>query len=357
MAYSLRKIQMMMTTLAITATGLVQAQYAPQYSYAPEDCCAPESCCPSGKFLFGAELLYLSAYEGGLVNVCDSTNINDTIENDVLISTLEGSSHDLRPRWNAGYRVGAGYEFANGKSGIGAVYTHFNSNTNKRNCGDKNHWKLDFDVVDVFFAYQCNLTGCCINFTPYSGLRYASIDQKLRSHFVNTVTRHEDPIVFSESDSSFSESGSYCSESDSYSDFSSSPVEFTSSTSCRHFKEDFWGLGPIFGIEADWAFGCNGLSLYGNFSVGTLYGKFHVSGKQDDVFDSGINVNHLRKHVYAFQLVYDSEFGIRWKKSFCEKSFIVQFGLEQHRYFNHNQFCSYGDLTLDGVNLAVGMEF
>ena len=181
------------------------------------------------------------------------------------------------------------------------------------------HWKLHFDVVDAVYGCQCDWSSC-LALTPYGGLRYAKIDQKLRTDFVSYHNR--------------------------------SPIHSTG-----YSKENFSGLGPVIGVDCDWNLGC-GFSLYGDLSGAILYGRFHVRSNHIDLFDTGVNITHLRSHIHACQPVLDVGLGVRWRTCLCDdKLLIVQLGVEEHRYFNHNQFCGYGDLSLDGVSLAVGIQF
>jgi len=322
MAYSLRKIQMVITTLVIMAIGTVQGRDGSSTSSAGcGEACAPKCCCPDscGQFFANAQLLYLRAFEGGLSSVCDSTHITDSTEDGILTSRLKSKNHDPDFKWNLGFRVGAGYEFADSNCDIGAYWTHFDSHTGNENHKNGHKWKINFNVVDVLYRCDCGCSSCFV-LTPFGGLRYASIDQKLRTNFLSTM------------DTSFI-------------------------VSKGNSKEDFLGIGPLFGIDGDWDVGC-GFSLYGNISAAVLYGRFHGRSNQTDQFNTGININHLRKHIEACQAVVDSGFGVRWKTCFCEdKLLVLQLGVEQHRYFNHNQFCGYGDLSLDGASLAINITF
>ncbi len=320
MTYFIKKIQMAVAALAMTTTGSVQGSYDISDSdIRNEEDCASECCCSDscGQLYLEADLLYLRAFEGGLSNACDKTHIIDSEVNGKFISTLRGKTHDPDFKWNLGFRVGAGYEFADSNCGIGAYWTHYNSHTQ-----GEHHWKVDFDVVDALFGCKINLSRCFV-LTPFGGLRYAQINQKLRTDFFNTV----------------------------------SGIDSDEIRSRGHQKEDFFGVGPLFGIEGSWDAWC-GFSLYGNIAISVLYGNFHVRTNQTDEFYTGININHLRKHIQACQAVFDAGLGIRWKTCFCtDKLLVLQLGLEEHRYFNHNQFCGYGDLVLDGVSLGIGIEY
>lgn len=336
---SLRKIQIAIATLLITTIDFIQSSEDTLTSSALcKEAPAPESYSEScGQFFFGADLLYLRSFEGGLSNVCDNTSITESDENGIIISSLKGKNHDPNFKWNLGFCIDAGYEFPNNCE-IGANWTHYNAKTHwGKNHVNENLWKINFDVVDVLYGYECDLS-TCLALTPFGGLRYASINQKLHTNFENKISSVTDPTPYSFSSDSFS-------------------GEEVRTTSSRNIKEKFFGIGPLFGIEGDLNIGC-GFSLYGNVSIATLFGTFHVQSNQIENFDTGNNITDLRKRIQACQAVVDAGFGVRWKTCFCdEKILMLQLSLEQHRYFNHNQFCSYGDLILDGLSLAVILEF
>ncbi len=327
MAYSLRKIQMAILALVITATGSLQGNddiLASRGCY--EAPCIPAECCydPGSypcccRFFVDACLLYFRAFEGGLSSPCDSTQITDSTVGDVLVSTLHGDSHDPNFDWNLGFRIGAGYEFANSNCDIGAYWTRYHAQTCNQNGQNAHNWKIDFDVLDVVFSCACDWRSC-FAVIPFVGLRYASIDQRLRTNLVSTV-------------------------------------DGTSFTSTGNSKEDFYGVGPLFGIEGDVGIGC-GLNLYGFGSVGVLYGRFHVRSNETEEVSTGIEVNYLRKCSLYCEPVFDAGVGIGWETCFCNNMLVIfQLGFEHHQYFNQNQFCSYGDLSLDGISLCVGIEF
>lgn len=345
-------------TLALSLISSVGYAYGDYGCPSPcEEICQPESC-GCGKFFFGAEFLYLRAYEGGLSSVCEGAEICDSSEDGIIVSRLNGRNHDPKYKWHPGFRIGAGYEFANSHCGVGVTWTHLNSNSGKggkhgdrsgsnlsngsgsesfssgssrslsrsfsedsESCDNNNrhNWKVNYDVVDVLFGCDCNCSGC-FDVTPYVGLKYARIDQTLHRNFFNFQ-------------------GEF----------------FTSSE--NHFKQDFWGIGPLFGVEGEWGLAC-GLSLYGNISVAFLYGCHRVDTQSTDDFETGRNINHLKNHTQACQSVVDAGLGVRWKTCICDDKFIVlQLGLEEHRYFNYNHFCGYGDLSLSGITVGAGFIF
>lgn len=340
MTYLIKKINVAITLLLITSLGYAYGDYnnAPAYDDCG-NCCSCEPSCGHG--FIGAEVLYLRAFEEGLSSACDRTDITNFYDGDTVVSTLRGKTHDPDFQWNVGFRIGAGYEFANSNCGIAACWTHFNSNTHgNHGHNHEHHWKIDFDAVDVIFGYEYKGTDC-FGVTPYIGVKYANINQKLRTNFISTIRDGSGSF----SDSSFSDSTSQAGSRDR-----------GHVTSSGDSKDDFWGVGPLFGLEADWLVGC-GLGFYGNVSIATLYGNFHGKSLHTDLFETGTNINHLNRHRQACQFVLDAGIGITWRTCFCGDNYLVlQLGLEEHRYFNQNQFCC-GDLSLDGVSFGAGIEF
>ena len=320
---------MAITALVIAVTGSLQGTEAsPTSSACCEEPCAPQVCCAQscGTFFAEGDLLYLRAFEGGL-EICEPSEVSDHFNPDgSVISSFNANVRNPEFKWNPGFRVGLGYDFGDSDCGLGAYWLHYNSHLS----GDKNHrndhrngrtGKIDFDVVDLLFGCEYDFSDC-FALIPFGGLRGARIDQTLHSRFVDG---------FLGFDYAFREEG------------------------CFH--EKFLGLGPVFGVEGDWKVGC-GLSLYADLSVAFLYGTFHVNSNSIDAFDGGVNISHLSKRIQACQAVVDAGLGVRWKTCFCDNRFlVVKLGLEQHRYFNHNQFCGYGDLSLDGATLSVAIHY
>ena len=307
---------MINTILMMAASSSVHGS---DQDFCAPTCCDSTPCCTTccGDFTVGARILYLRAYEGGLSNVCDQTEISNTIEGGVLVSRLEGRNHDPDFDWNLGFSIGAGYQFADSNCGFAANWLHYHNHSGSGS--DEHKWKLNYNVVDLVYLCDC---GCstCFNVIPFAGLRYARVDQKLDSYLISS----DDGIL---------------------------------EISDGEVKEDFSGIGPIFGVEADWRLGC-GFSLYANIAGSVLFGRFHVHSDNINEFDTGINIDHLIKHTDASQFVLDLGFGVRWETCFCcDKTLVLQLGVEEHRFFNHNQFCGYGDLSLAGVSFGVGIGF
>lgn len=308
MIYTPKKI-LAAAALVLSTTGLLQANCQPLCEPAP-------TCCnPCGHLIVGAEVLYLRAYEGGLSNNCDDIEII----NDGDISLLFGQNHDPDAKWDLGFRIGVGYEFANSNCDLSIYWTSYDSKSSGGRDETRHEWEIDYDVVDAIYRCDCNWSACCA-LSPYLGVRYAKIDQSLQKNTNMIIDEIEHPSRY-------------------------------------NIKEDFWGVGPVFGIEADLALKC-GFSLYGNVSAGVLYGQYDVNSRKVTELTTVTNFDRLDNDTHAFPIVLDFGIGVRWRTCVCNDKYItLHLGLEEHRYFNHNQFCGYGDLSLAGANFGASFEF
>lgn len=314
MTYFMRKI---FVAIMISSVGYAYADYGNALPWGEsENCfsCQADCCCTQG--FISADLLYWRAFENGLDVCVPQSETNTVLPGGVVTSTFKGKARDPRFNWNPGFRLGTGFNLGCSKWDVAAYWTHFYSNSHGG--GNRPHWKIHFDTVDVIVGYDCDLF-CCFTIKPFAGLRGAGIRQRLRIR-----------------------------------DLSTSPIAESSHT---RNKERFFGIGPLIGLEGDWWLGC-GFSLYANASVGWLYGNFHVKLNELDRFVDAIDTSRIKKRLDNTLAVADAALGIRWQKCFCNNMrLVLQCGLEHHRYFDYNRFGSYGDLSFDGVNFSGAVEF
>lgn len=325
MTYFIRKIHIAIACLLITSIGHAYEGYGNSLAYIESDnclSCQPDCCC-CGKGFITADLLYWRAFENGL-DTCVPRDVSDSVSSDGrVVSTFRGKSRDPHFEWDPGFRIGTGYEFACSDLDVGVLWTHFHSHTHDHISHDTEvRWHIDFDVIDIIAGYESNLSPCW-TLRPFAGLRGARIDQK----------QHID--------------------------------EFPSSTSSANGliaidtknKEDFSGVGPLVGLEANWNIGC-GFSVYASASVSWLYGHFDVRLSEFEEFIDAIDSCKVKKHLNANIAAADAAIGIRWDTCFCmDTRLFLKLGLEHHRYFDYNRIGCYGDLSFDGATFSAGIEF
>lgn len=310
----------------VAATQMVVHKVEATACFEPDTYWADQSCansCSRGTFFVDAEALYLRAYQGGLSSLCDVLEIEDTTIDNTTNSLHRGHGREPHFNWDWGFRIGAGYDFACNDCGMRAYWTHYNNSSGKKDHNSsrkKNHtrWKLDYDVVDLVFRCDSDLS-CGLTFSPFAGIKIAEIRQKLHTHFIGLLDAF--------------------------------PTD-----SISHVKQRFEGVGPVIGAKGSWDWRC-GFSFYGSLDVAMLYGNTHIKANGVDTFATGANISHFKNHKNAYQFVFDAEIGIQWQRTFCGRVVALQLGLENHRYFNQNQFCDQGDLSLDGVKLGLSFDF
>ncbi len=299
-----KKIHVAITFLMVASVGVTYGEYYDVFSFRP-------TCCECGNTFITADLLFWRPFEGGL-DTCIPDSTTDTTTSGTVISTLNGTARDPHFRWTPGFRIGAGYEPADCGWDFGASWTHFHSHAN----ANGGRWNIDLDVVDAIAGYEYCLSPCFV-LRPFAGLRGARIDQQVR---VNEFIASELTTINTNN------------------------------------KEDFWGVGPLIGLEGDWKIGC-GFSLFASGSISWLYGKFDVRLIDSTVTADSASYCNVGKNLDASLAGADAAIGIRWCECFCSTELLLQVALEHHRYFDYNRIGGYGDLSFDGVTLSAGLEY
>lgn len=277
-------------------------------------CSSCESVCSKG--FVKADFIYWRAFEGGL-DACIPVESLDMATEDGALSLFRGKGRDPHFRWSPGFRLNAGYELPCRGWDTAASWTHLQSRTHGSNRGNPHRWKINFDVIDVVTGYNFDSSDC-FAIRPFLGLRGARIDQKL----------HLEELSLSS----------------------------ISSFIANRNKEKFVGIGPLIGVEADWKIGC-GFKAFTSASVSWLYGNFKVRlNKIDSTLDS-LSLCRVSNRIAGIQAIADFVLGLRWETCFYSKIVFLQLALEHHRYFDHNRFGNYGDLSFDGLAFSGGIDF
>jgi hypothetical protein len=131
-------------------------------------------------------------------------------------------------------------------------------------------------------------------------------------------------------------------------------------------KNNFWGIGPRFGVYDELAWRC-GIRLFGQFSSALLYGTMSESNTSS-LYDFANGVSTLfggtrshtpRKWVSAGNI--QGLFGLGWKKSFCNFDFGVTATWESNLWLMPSLsspiYDRDADLTLNGVNIALEFKY
>jgi hypothetical protein len=265
-------------------------------------------------------------------------------------------------RWNAGYRVGAGYkdnnqwdtvlyytsyhtQASNQVSAPGQLYSpyignFFQNNTNGSANGPfynaaNVRWKINFNTLDwelgrTFYA------GNIVNLRPFLGVKGAVINQNIYTNWTGPNT-----LILG------------------------FPVPITAfSSATENLTNYFTGVGPAFGLDTTWAvqrLARGSINLYGNFSAALLWGLWryqdnYQTNGSGSVTVTGNNVNGAAPTVRGFV-------GIGWTGNFSKTELSVRLGYEGQVWFDQVQYNSLSSgrlsdiMSLQGGTLDIGVTF
>jgi len=327
MTNTCKKIYIAIAGLLMAMTAQVNGTDCNQLQSCGQNNCGiqPNNCaiCNS-EVNFKGELLYWRPELGGLESAFGTTSITSTVASGIVSTTVTELDEDPKSKWNAGFRVGADVVFD--CYDVELDWTHFNGSAHFNECDNYGHWKIRYDAIDLTLAERFCVTPC-FYVKPFIGLRAVQIHQSLHSHLETLVT-------------SLVGSNTVLSEMDD--------------------KENFWGVGPEVGIEADWYLGCN-LSVYGCFDIVTYYGDIRGKNHDTDLFTTTESIANVKRNHCFNSIGTDAAIGFRWNKIWCcscyETNLMVKLGAEQHRIYDFSNLGSDGTLSMDGGVFAVGVGF
>lgn len=330
------------------------------------NCCEWSMC--DGKFNVGADWLYWKTQQD-CMNI--GTVVEGNFENNKEGLYIHGKNKRPNYKYDSGFRVWAGYELPCDCWEIGVAYTYLPSSATLVSftspqemvrevqdgaffstalsdfpilnlVGDEDvaqytdyhaKWNTNLNYIDLDIARTVCL-GECFKFRPHVGFRAAWLDQKLRANGGFPIFNEgEQPDAI-----------------------------YLSSTL---LKEKFRGYGIEGGIWGDWSLGC-GLSLVGHVGGSVLYSKFSLTTEQSIVvFEEGnenpfnfINVE-LKDSFWTGTPTVDYFLGLKYASCFCDMTFDVHAGWEQHIFFDMNRLgggCG-GNYSVQGLTLGLDVGF
>lgn len=295
--------------------------------------CPQSTCCESGsgRFFAAADLLYWKPHITGLELDFGTTSISEVITDGTEVVTTSEFDADPHFKWNAGYRVAAGYQFDCSNWEVGAIWTHF-QDTGSRSIDEDaetvntTRTRIKFNQIDVLLAYNDSLCSS-FNVKPFVGIRGAKIHENLNALLVTDI------VI--------------------------APTTPLTETRTFDDSQHYWGVGPILGLQGDWDMGC-GLSLYGAVAASFLYGEYKLHFDDTDFFTAPISrdiFSTSKRHLRGIDCNIDLAIGFLWETCICDSYQLrMKLGFEHHQYFNHSHLgTSRGDLTFDGGVFSVGV--
>ncbi|HEY5259138.1 MAG TPA: Lpg1974 family pore-forming outer membrane protein, partial [Rhabdochlamydiaceae bacterium] len=116
--------------------------------------------------------------------------------------------------------------------------------------------------------------------------------------------------------------------------------------SIMHAKCNYWGLGVGGGADMLWHFTPH-FGLYGELSLGILYGRFDVHRNGTSVFPTNTDIGtpfsfHFKKEMWRTRATIQTALGFEWETVFNRdrNRIAISLGYEFNEWFQQNQFVS-----------------
>lgn len=280
-------------------------------------------------------------------------------------NTSSFGAQNLSFDWNEGFRAGVGYHFNYDQWDTQFYWTSYQTRAHQRqnlspefipilgggtlvteeihpeffaadlsgafSKSARIHWTLVFNMFDWELG-RCYWVSKGLSLRPFIGLKGGWIDQSIH-------LKYEDLIISS---------------------------ALTGRNAKESVKNDFWGIGPVLGVNTQWKlrhFGSHYPSFFGDFSAASLWGTWKCSDVYKDTALDKINVRTRNATLGA--LMFRGFVGVGWDVVFNKERthFGARVGYEMQLWVNQLRVATsqlvrlHGDLTLQGMTFNCGLDF
>ncbi len=290
---------------------------------------------------------------------------------------IHGTSEHFKGKWNAGFRLGIGYNTPHDGWDLDLSWARFHSNNkhDRTDCicpeifepiffpKDVNlddidttvtdnpyvteargkHWRINLNILDLELGREFYVSKW-VTVRPHAGLRSAWVHQKFRIEYEGG--NFLSPII-----STFG-----------------TPYE----TDYLSMRNNFWGMGLRGGVDTVWGVGA-GVSVYAKLALSALWGRFKVTHNHTLETTAG-NIVTQDTFYDRFQVcrpVADLALGLSYDTTFNEDNwgFGIWAGWEQHYFWGQNKLIKFGgdhfasmdqlngDLSFAGFNAGMSFDF
>jgi len=307
---------------------------------------------------FTADWLIWQAHENGL-GYAVKAEAGQPVETALYNSSVKNMEFD----YDFGFRLGLGWNTPHDGWDMGATWTWFQNHAKKNKSvgaayvlfsptnyepaeadfdgyrSSAANWGLHLNLIDLDLGREFFISKW-MTLRPFIGLRSGWIRQNKQETFI-------DPIV---------------------------AVGTAQTGTFAQGKNNYWGLGPRFGLNTQWGLG-HGVSIFGNAGASILSGFFHVDTTQQQLFTGSYNDAITNSDGYRVgRVISEIALGVRYDAMLADDHlhFGIQAGWEQLMFFGQNQFKQFvgttptnagayvanqGDLTIQGWTISVRLDF
>jgi|GEM_PF-3108961 len=347
----------------------------------------------SGWYVDAAVICWKSNQEGisaGTLNtLAQGTNGANSIASGDLdfIGTTESQQVYPRFEWDAGFKLGIGYQLPCDSWSVGLEYTYYQTNTHNSYASDfvadftdsanapgiqgtlfspaysaffdsttvfddaqnfvKLDWKVQFNQLDLDFGREFYV-GRTMALRPHVGLRSLFIDQNY-----NIATSASGFDVLREA--------------------------FSQTRESIKMSNDFQGIGIQGGLGLSFEIGWS-LGVYGEIGGGATFGRARVTQRVNATNQYGVTALDVNQINYTVKDHYDTllcnadfALGLQWREKInCDENLLtLKLGYEEHIFFGYNRFRNLlgpglqdvitnsptGNLSFYGIVFAAAIDF
>jgi len=300
-----------------------------------------------------ADVLVWSAQESGSENWAEVITASG--------ATTDCDIQDVRFGWNAGFRAGLGYGMGHDQWDTQLYYTWF------RTLGNDHVSSTPGSVFSAFLGnfYIDNPTGAGISGVAYREasmkwmIQFNMFDWELARNFRVSRALSLRPFIGLK--------GGWINQSihTKWHNPNRTGAEFFN-TGKENLKNNFWGIGPSFGLNTKWDLFVrknHSLSLFGDLSAAIMWGHWTLG----DVYKNDIQQEVLVKlsHIKSAASMLRTFMGFGWDANFSRdrSHFSARLGYEMQIWLDQLQFYSFdagrldNALTLQGGTLEFRFDF
>ena len=255
--------------------------------------------------------------------------------------------------WDYGFRIGAGYDLAYDQWDTALSWTWFRTNSSHSIPYNPNatinpeffaafltydipksmdaQWSILLNMFDLELGKNYAVSKD-LSLRPFIALKSGWINQSIHVHYYNLTNTHSS----------------------------------TGNDASEHLKNNFWGVGPLGGINTTWKvrnFKSHFFSLFGNFSMATLWGEWDCSDVYKNTLPKTSTIDMKVSAIGA--LMFRGFMGIGWdvdiqkgKQHFSTNlGYEMQIWLDQLRIATFQLQRLHNDLTLQGITFNCRFDF
>jgi hypothetical protein len=253
--------------------------------------------------------------------------------------------------WSPGFRIGTGYDFSYDQWSSNLTWTWFRTQQSHTLVAPANtiispefdaaflsfdnaqklkgNWTLLFNMWDWNLSRSYRVSKS-LSLEPFLGIKAGTIRQAIRAHYYDLTI---DTVL-------------------------------TTNQGKERLKNNFWGIGPMGGINTKWQirkFGCHHFHLFGDFSMATLWGSWtcrdHFHSTASQTFTIKTKNSSLGAPMFRGFL------GLGWDLKLPTSQLATKVGFETQVWMNQLRIATlqvqrlHGDLTLQGLTFNCRYDY